>query len=135
RHMLRPGGHRPILLDNTRPERYATNNSRHALLLAQGTPVVPFDLVLDAHERTLLVSGPNTGGKTVLLKAVGLMSALTQAGVIPPVGESTKIPVFKDIFADIGDEQSIEASLSTFSAHMKNLKEIVEYASSESLVF
>jgi DNA mismatch repair protein MutS2 len=134
RYMLQTHGHRPTLIDADHPERYDTNNARHALLLAQGLQVVPFDLTMDRSEKTLLVSGPNTGGKTVLLKAVGLMSALTQSGVIPPVGENTKIPVFKDIFADIGDEQSIEASLSTFSAHLKNLKEIVEHASSDSLV-
>src|SRR5688572_7795966 len=84
--------------------------------------------------RTLLVSGPNTGGKTVLLKAIGLLSMLTQSGIIPPVGPGTMLPVFDDVFADIGDEQSIEASLSTFSAHLKNLREILENADAESLV-
>jgi DNA mismatch repair protein MutS2 len=106
---------------------------RHPLLLATAEHVVPFDLRLEPGERTLLVSGPNTGGKTVLLKAIGLVSALTQAGVIPPVGPGTRLPVFRDIFADIGDEQSIEASLSTFSAHLKNLRELVEGADDRSL--
>ena len=94
---------------------------RHPLLLARGGTVVPFDLTMEAGERTLLVSGPNTGGKTVLLKAVGLLSSLAQSGVPVPVDTGTRIAVFDDIFADIGDEQSIEASLSTFSAHLKNL--------------
>jgi DNA mismatch repair protein MutS2 len=94
---------------------------------------VPFDLTLEPGERTLLVSGPNTGGKTVLLKAIGLIAVLTQAGVIPPVGRGTRVPLFHDIFADIGDEQSIEASLSTFSAHLKNLREIVDHADARSL--
>jgi DNA mismatch repair protein MutS2 len=109
-------------------------DGRHPLLLAQGVPVVPFDLELLPDERTLLVSGPNTGGKTVLLKAIGLMSALAQAGVPVPVGAESRIPVFDDIFADVGDEQSIQASLSTFSAHLKNLAEILRAATASSLV-
>jgi DNA mismatch repair protein MutS2 len=108
-------------------------HGRHPLLLATALDVVPFDLSLDPGERTLLVSGPNTGGKTVLLKAIGLIAAMTQAGVIPPVGRGTRLPLFRDIFADIGDEQSIEASLSTFSAHLKNLREILEGADAQSL--
>lgn len=108
-------------------------NARHPILLATTSGVVPFDLRMEPGERTLLVSGPNTGGKTVLLKAVGLIAALTQSGVIPPVGPGTRLPVFADIFADIGDEQSIEASLSTFSAHLKNLREIIESADAGSL--
>ena len=109
-------------------------DGRHPLLLASGTPVVAFDLTLTPEERTLLVSGPNTGGKTVLLKAVGLMSAMAQAGVPVPVGAESQLAVFDDMFADVGDEQSIEASLSTFSAHLKNLGEILQSATAESLV-
>jgi DNA mismatch repair protein MutS2 len=109
-------------------------DGRHPLLLAKGVPVVPFDLALDGSERTLLVSGPNTGGKTVLLKAIGLMSAMAQAGVPVPVGVTSCLPVFDDIFADVGDEQSIEASLSTFSAHVRNLGEILRSATPSSLV-
>jgi DNA mismatch repair protein MutS2 len=109
-------------------------HGRHPLLLATAADVVPFDLSMEPTERTLLVSGPNTGGKTVLLKAVGLIAALAQAGVIPPVGRGTRLPLFGEIYADIGDEQSIEASLSTFSAHLKNLREILERADGESLV-
>ncbi|MEO7520921.1 MAG: Smr/MutS family protein [Gemmatimonas sp.] len=112
----------------------AVVDGRHPLLLARGTPVVPFDLALDPVERTLLVSGPNTGGKTVLLKAIGLLSAMAQSGVPAPVGVTSRLPVFDDVFADVGDEQSIEASLSTFSAHVKNLGEILRLASPESLV-
>lgn len=109
-------------------------NGRHPLLLAQGADVVPFDLRMEPSERTLLVSGPNTGGKTVLLKALGLISALAQAGVPAPVGPESRIAIFDDAFADVGDEQSIEASLSTFSAHLKNLAEILRLASADSLV-
>jgi DNA mismatch repair protein MutS2 len=132
RFALRHDGHRPILGRDDAP--YAIVNARHPLLLATAAEVVPFDLTMEPHERTLLVSGPNTGGKTVLLKAVGLLSALAQAGIIPTVGEGTRLPVFLNIFADIGDEQSIEASLSTFSAHLRNLHEIVEAADASSLV-
>jgi DNA mismatch repair protein MutS2 len=85
-------------------------------------------------ERTLLVSGPNTGGKTVLLKALGLLSALAQSGIPAPVGTGSRIAMFDDAFADVGDEQSIEASLSTFSAHLKNLAEILRLATGDSLV-
>ncbi len=111
-------------------------SARHPLLLARGgeQAVVPFDLLLAAHERTLLLSGPNTGGKTVLLKAVGLMSAMVQAGIPAPVGAGSRIPIYDGIYADIGDEQSIEASLSTFSAHLKNLATILTHASPSSLV-
>jgi DNA mismatch repair protein MutS2 len=113
---------------------FAIRNGRHPLLLAQGANVVPFDLEMHGGERTLLVSGPNTGGKTVLLKALGLISALAQSGVPAPVGAESRIPVYDDAFADVGDEQSIEASLSTFSAHLKNLADILRLATADSLV-
>ena len=109
-------------------------NGRHPLLLAQGAPVVPFDLAMDANEHTLLVSGPNTGGKTVLLKAIALISLLAQSGVPAPVGDASRVGVFDDFFADVGDEQSLQASLSTFSAHLKNLTEIVGASTHASLV-
>jgi DNA mismatch repair protein MutS2 len=115
-------------------EGFEIHHGRHPLLLAQGVAVVPFDLKMDANERTLLVSGPNTGGKTVLLKALGLISALAQSGVPAPVGPESRIAIFDDAFADVGDEQSIEASLSTFSAHLKNLAEILRLATRDSLV-
>ena len=113
---------------------FSIHDGRHPLLLAQRIDVIPFDLSMDENERTLLVSGPNTGGKTVLMKAVGLISAMTQAGIPAPVGAETRLPIYDDFFADIGDEQSIEASLSTFSAHLKNLREILSGATAQSLV-
>jgi DNA mismatch repair protein MutS2 len=113
---------------------FAIIAGRHPLLLEGDQPVVPFDLRLDPGERTLVVSGPNTGGKTVLLKAIGLISLMAQAGLVPPIAKGSRLPVFRDIFADIGDEQSIEASLSTFSAHLANLREIVAEADGASLV-
>lgn len=115
-------------------EGFEIRNGRHPLLLAQGADVVPFDLAMSPHERTLLVSGPNTGGKTVLLKAIGLISALEQSGIPAPVGPESRVAIFDDAFADVGDEQSIEASLSTFSAHLKNLAEILRLSTADSLV-
>jgi DNA mismatch repair protein MutS2 len=131
RYALHVNGHRPVIDDQD--TTFSIVQARHPLLLATTLETIPFDLLLEPGERTLLVSGPNTGGKTVLLKAIGLIAALTQAGVIPPVGPGTKLPLFRDIFADIGDEQSIEASLSTFSAHLKNLRELLEGADARSL--
>jgi len=107
---------------------------RHPLLFAGDTVVVPFDLELAPDECTVLVSGPNTGGKTVLIKAVGLLCLLAQSGVVPPIGPQSRLPVFRDVFADIGDRQSIAASLSTFSAHVAALRDILDRAGPGSLV-
>ncbi len=114
--------------------RFRLVGARHPLLLARGIEVIPYDLELGEDERTLVVSGPNTGGKSVFLKAVGLIALLTQCGVIPPVRRGTSLPIFADVFADIGDEQSISESLSTFSAHLENLREILTSADAGSLV-
>ena len=123
----------PVAL-STPHEGFSIQEGRHPLLVARGGIVVPFDLTLGDTERTLLISGPNTGGKTVLLKALGLIAAMTQAGIPAPVGPESSVATFDNIFADIGDEQSIEASLSTFSAHLRNLGEILEHATHHSLV-
>ncbi len=120
------------LTDST--EGFAVVQGRHPLLIAQGIDVVPFDLEMSPSERTLLISGPNTGGKTVLLKALGLFSALVQSGVPAPVAAGSRIAIFDNIYADVGDEQSILASLSTFSAHLKNLVEVLSSATEHSLV-
>ena len=110
-------------------------DGRHPLLVLGGeVRVVPFSLSLEPDERVMVVSGPNTGGKSVLLKAVALLPALAQSGIIPPVGPGSALPVFDSIFADIGDGQSIAESLSTFSAHLTRLREIVEEAGPGSLV-
>src|SRR5690242_4451820 len=107
---------------------------RHPLLVTQGIDVVPFDLAMLPDERTLLISGPNTGGKTVLLKALGLFSALVQSGIPAPVNAGSTIAIFDNVYADVGDEQSILASLSTFSAHLKNLAEVLASSTQRSLV-
>src|SRR5256884_4481557 len=99
-----------------------------------GEAVVPFDLVLAPDEGTVLVSGPNTGGKTVLIKAVGLLALMAQSRIIPPIGPHSTLPVFTAVFADIGDRQSTAASLSTFSAHVVVLRDILERAAAGSLV-
>lgn len=110
------------------------DDARHPLLLARGIAAVPFTLVMEESERTLLISGPNTGGKTVLLKATALMAMLAQSGVVPSVGAGSVIPVIERLFVDIGDHQSLQADLSTFSGHVAVIREILAAADSRTLV-
>ncbi len=112
----------------------AIRQGRHPLLAGGERAVVPFDLVLAPDECTVLVSGPNTGGKTVLIKAVGLLCLLAQSGIVPPLGPQSALPVFDAVFADIGDRQSIAASLSTFAARLAALRDILDHAGAGSLV-
>ncbi|HLZ45712.1 MAG TPA: Smr/MutS family protein, partial [Gemmatimonadales bacterium] len=121
-HLQIRGGRHPLLLADV------------SRILEMSKPVVPFDLDLLPDEFTVLISGPNTGGKTVLIKAVGLLALMVQSGIIPPLGPHSSLPVFTTVFADIGDRQSIAASLSTFSAHVAALREILDGAGSGSLV-
>jgi DNA mismatch repair protein MutS2 len=132
RYAVASEGEVPVMV--AAPAGLLVVNGRHPLLLAGSDPVVPFDLEMDPSERTLLISGPNTGGKTVLLKAVGLASALAQSGIVPPVGPGTRLPAFGGFFADIGDRQSILASLSTFSAHVAMLRRVLADADAGALV-
>ncbi len=128
------GGQRPRLGEVSGRGAYRVVEGRHPLLLVSGKAPVPFTLNLEAGESLLLVSGPNAGGKTVLLKSIGLLSVMSQSGIVPPVGAGTVLPCFADFFAVIGDEQSIDASLSTFSAHLGNLRDILDAAGARSLV-
>ncbi len=106
-------------------------HARHPLISKE--VMVPLDIIMDKDTDTIIVTGPNTGGKTVFLKTLGLMSLMAKAGMHLPC-ESAHLFIFDRIYADIGDEQSIEQSLSTFSSHLKNTKNIISASNSRSLV-
>ncbi len=108
--------------------------ARHPLLLTSGREVVPIDVTIAPGQRGIVISGPNTGGKTVALKTVGLFALMAQAGIMIPAREGSKIKIFRSVFADIGDAQSIEASLSSFAAHITNLSEIIRSLREPALV-
>ncbi|MCD8262236.1 MAG: Smr/MutS family protein [Bacteroides sp.] len=100
----------------------------------QGKKVVPLDVELDRENRILIISGPNAGGKSVCLKTVGLLQYMLQCGLLIPLSERSRVGIFQDVFIDIGDEQSLENDLSTYSSHLTNMKNILKHCNGKSLI-
>ena len=128
-------GGKPVLSDRG---EVLLRQGRHPLLeealAKEGKKIVPLDVVLTPARRILLISGPNAGGKSVCLKTVGLLQYMFQWGMLVPASESSELTVFQDMFVDIGDDQSLENDLSTYSSHLLNMKEAVALADDRSLV-
>lgn len=125
----------PVVINEAKIELF---NARHPLLLlsfkAEKKTVVPLNVAIDEDTRIVVVSGPNAGGKSVCMKTVGLLQMMAQAGLLIPASEASTVGVFKQIFVDIGDDQSIESDLSTYSAHLSKMKNFVEQANGKTLV-
>ncbi|MDA9555334.1 endonuclease MutS2, partial [Pelobium sp.] len=125
----------PVLLKEAKVKLV---NAKHPLLILShkesGKPVVPLHMHLDDKVRILLVSGPNAGGKSVAMKTVGLLQIMVQAGLLIPADPESEVGIFKQLFADIGDDQSIESDLSTYSAHLSKMKYFTEHASGKTLI-
>jgi DNA mismatch repair protein MutS2 len=115
----------------TDPAVITLDTARHPLI---GEAAVPLSVELGKDFSIMVITGPNTGGKTVALKTIGLLCLMTQAGLPVPAAEKTRLPLLQGVFADIGDEQSVQAALSTFSGHMSNIARILKSASSNCLV-
>ncbi|MCK4965624.1 Smr/MutS family protein, partial [bacterium] len=125
------GGQEPIV---TEDRSLDIKNGRHPLLLLKkAKEVVPLSVKIGEKYKTLVISGPNAGGKTVALKAIGLLSLMVQSGMHVPADDDSVFPVFEKIYCDIGDEQSIEKDLSTFSSHLERYKKYITNASTENL--
>lgn len=125
---------RPLISDEPNLD---LKDARHPLLMVQfkdKSQVVSNSVALDASRQAIIITGPNTGGKTILLKTVGLLVLMAQSGLLIPVHEKSTVGIFRKLFTDIGDEQSIELSLSTFSSHVKNIIDAVNNLTEDSLV-
>lgn len=129
------GARLPILSPKVEMEWY---HAVHPVLLLslrrQNKEIVPLDITLDQQKRILIISGPNAGGKSVCLKTVGIVQYMTQCGILPPLYENSHMGIFDDIFIDIGDDQSIEDDLSTYSSHLRNMKYFLANGRKTSLV-
>ncbi len=125
---------KPILSTD---DRLVLKDARHPLLQqtlkAQGKPIIPLNMQLDRDKHILVISGPNAGGKSVCLKTVGIVQYMFQCGFPVPASEISELPVFRSIYIDIGDEQSIDNDLSTYSSHLLNMKHLLAGASAETL--
>ncbi len=128
-------GGKPIVSTD---DRLVLRRARHPLLAqtlrAQGREIVPLDMELDRHKHLLVISGPNAGGKSVCLKTTGIVQYMFQCGFLVPALENSELPIFRSIFIDIGDEQSMDDDLSTYSSHLKNMKNMLQGASERTLV-
>lgn len=135
RYAMEVGGMLPRLSSGPELEWY---HAVHPVLLlslrAKGKEVVPLDIRLTSHERILVISGPNAGGKSVCLKTVGIIQYMMQSGVLPPLYENSCMGVFEDIFIDIGDDQSILDDLSTYSSHLRNMRLFLKNGRDRSLM-
>lgn len=135
RWAVRYMGGRPIVSTD---DRLVLRRARHPLLQQaleqQGKEVVPLDMELDSRKRLLVISGPNAGGKSVCLKTTAIVQYMFQCGYLVPALENSELPIFERIYIDIGDEQSLEDDLSTYSSHLKNMKSMLSGASSRTLV-
>ena len=108
--------------------------ARNPELVLDGEMVVPNTIEWDASVRVVIISGPNTGGKTVTLKTLGLLALMARAGLHLPVKEDSRIPFFPKVYSDIGDDQNIQLKLSTFSGHLKKIIHILDHLDAGSLV-
>ena len=131
RYSLWLGGHPPEFVDFAGGKTIALKQLRHPLLMwqekkEQGTPVIPIDVLINPDTRVVAITGPNTGGKTVTLKTIGIVALMAKVGLYIPAKEPVQIPWFQSVLADIGDEQSLEQNLSTFSGHIRRIIRIID---------
>lgn len=135
RFALATGANMPSLSPQPELEWY---HACHPVLLQslsrQGKKIIPLDITLSQENRLLIISGPNAGGKSVCLKTVGIVQYMAQCGLLPPLYENSHVGIFEDIFIDIGDDQSIEDDLSTYSSHLRNMKFCVTRGKNKTLV-